>query len=162
YSLSRKDALNIGRNNRKRLLRALQVIKARKSKNALRAKNKRLYDYLLIECNYSSRQALYDSINAKVDEMFDDGWVKEVKSIARKYKNVDLMNNNAFKALGYRDILLALENNEEVNISLIKQKIRHFAKRQITWINNKYPKHLLFAQDNEEEIFKNIKKWINK
>ena len=42
------------------------------------------------------------------------------------------MNNNAFKALGYRDILLAIKNNEDVNISLIKQKIRHFAKRQIT------------------------------
>ena len=162
YSLSKKDAINIGRNNRKRLVRALQVITARNSKNALRAKNKRLYDYLLIECNYSSRQALYDSINAKVKEMFDDGWVNEVKKIAKKYKNIDLMNNNAFKALGYRDILLALESKDKVNISLIQQKIRHFAKRQITWIKNKYPSHLLYMQNNKAQIFKDIQKWLSK
>ena len=161
-SLSKEDALKIGVNNRKRLVRALQIIKNKNDKNALRAKNQVMYDYLLIECNYCSREALYESINSKVDEMFKLGWVDEVKQIVKKYKNVDLMNNNAFKALGYRDILLALENNEEVNISLIKQKIRHFAKRQITWIKNKYPKHITFLQNNKQEIFKDIKQWIKK
>ena len=70
YSLSKTDAIKIGNNNHKRLVRALQVIKEKNDKNALRAKTKMLYDYLLIECNYKSREALYESINGKVDEMF--------------------------------------------------------------------------------------------
>lgn len=160
--LNPKLADKIGINNRRRLTRALEVINQKNDKKALEKTNKPIYDYLMIECNYPTRQELYDSINHKVDEMVKSGWEDEVKTIIDKYPGTDLSKFIGFKAIGYGDIYYAINNNIKVDYEKIKQKIRHYAKRQITWINNKYPQHLLFNQTNQEQIFNEIKKWITK
>ena len=160
--LNPKLADKIGINNRRRLTRALEVINQKNDKKALEKTNKPIYDYLMIECNYPTRQELYDSINHKVDEMVKSGWEDEVKTIVDKYPGTDLSKFIGFKAIGYGDIYYAINNNIKVDYEKIKQKIRHYAKRQITWINNKYPQHLLFNQTNQKQIFNEIKKWITK
>lgn len=160
--LNPKLADKIGINNRRRLTRALEVINQKNDKKALEKTNKPIYDYLMIECNYPTRQELYDSINHKVDEMVKSGWEDEVKTIIDKYPGIDLSKFIGFKAIGYGDIYYAINNNIKVDYEKIKQKIRHYAKRQITWINNKYPQHLLFNQTNQKQIFNEIKKWITK
>ena len=160
--LNPKLADKIGINNRRRLTRALEVINQKNDKKALEKTNKPIYDYLMIECNYPTRQELYDSINHKVDEMVKSGWEDEVKTIIDKYPGTDLSKFIGFKAIGYGDIYYAINNNTKVDYEKIKQKIRHYAKRQITWINNKYPQHLLFNQTNQKQIFNEIKKWITK
>ncbi len=160
--LNPKLADKIGINNRRRLTRALEVINHKNDKKALEKTNKPIYDYLMIECNYPTRQELYDSINHKVDEMVKSGWEDEVKTIIDKYPGTDLSKFIGFKAIGYGDIYYAINNNIKVDYEKIKQKIRHYAKRQITWINNKYPQHLLFNQTNQKQIFNEIKKWITK
>ena len=160
--LNPKLADKIGINNRRRLTRALEVINQKNDKKALEKTNKPIYDYLMIECNYPTRQELYDSINHKVDEMVKSGWEDEVKTIIDKYPGTDLSKFIGFKAIGYGDIYYAINNNVKVDYEKIKQKIRHYAKRQITWINNKYPQHLLFNQTNQKQIFNEIKKWIKK
>ncbi len=160
--LNPKLADKIGINNRRRLTRALEVINQKNDKKALEKTNKPIYDYLMIECNYPTRQELYYSINHKVDEMVKSGWEDEVKTIIDKYPGTDLSKFIGFKAIGYGDIYYAINNNIKVDYEKIKQKIRHYAKRQITWINNKYPQHLLFNQTNQKQIFNEIKKWITK
>ncbi|MBQ2349218.1 MAG: tRNA (adenosine(37)-N6)-dimethylallyltransferase MiaA [Mycoplasma sp.] len=160
--LNPKLADKIGINNRRRLTRALEVINQKNDKKALEKTNKPIYDYLMIECNYPTRQELYDSINHKVDEMVKSGWEDEVKTIIDKYPGIDLSKFIGFKAIGYGDIYYAINNNVKVDYEKIKQKIRHYAKRQITWINNKYPQHLLFNQTNKKQIFNEITKWITK
>lgn len=163
--LSKKNpelSIKIGINNRRRLTRALEVINEKKDKKALEKTNKPIYDYLMIECNYSTRKELYDSINKKVDEMVKLGWENEVKSIIKKYPKINLNNFIGFKAIGYSDIYQAITNNLKIDYELIKQKIRHYAKRQITWIKNKYHEHLIFNQTNKNEIFNEIKKWLKK
>lgn len=160
--LNPKLADKIGINNRRRLTRALEVINQKNDKKALEKTNKPIYDYLMVECNYPTRQELYDSINHKVDEMVKSGWEDEVKTIIDKYPGTDLSKFIGFKAIGYGDIYYAINNNIKVDYEKIKQKIRHYAKRQITWINNKYPQHLLFNQTNQKQIFNEIKKWITK
>ena len=157
---NQKLAIKIGINNRRRLTRALEVINQKNDKNALKKTNKPIYRYLMIECNYLTRQELYDSINNKVDEMIKLGWENEVKFIMKKYPKTNLTSFIGFKAIGYIDIYLAIKNNTKVNYDLIKQKIRHYAKRQITWIKNKYPKHILFNQKNKKQIFNDVTKWI--
>ena len=152
-------AKKIGTNNKRRLTRALEVINETKDPNALIKTNKVIFDYLMIECNYSTREELYDSINTKVSQMINSGWKQEVLGIMKKYPNLDLLHNVGFKAIGYSDFYLSIINNTTINEELIKQKVRRYAKRQITWINNKYPEHLLFDQSNKEEIFKQIELW---
>ena len=133
--LNPKLADKIGINNRRRLTRALEVINQKNDKKALEKTNKPIYDYLMIECNYPTRQELYDSINHKVDEMVKSGWEDEVKTIIDKYPGTDLSKFIGFKAIGYGDIYYAINNNIKVDYEKIKQKIRHYAKRQIKKIN---------------------------
>ena len=152
-------AKKIGVNNKRRLTRALEIINETKDPNALVKTNEPIFDYLMIECNYPTRAELYDSINNKVGQMINSGWKQEVLDIMKKYPNLDLLHNVGFKAIGYSDFYLSIINNTPVNEELIKQKVRRYAKRQITWINNKYPEHLLFDQSNKAEIFKQIELW---
>ena len=79
-----------------------------------------------------------------------------------KYKDIDWSKNQALKAIGYYDIYLSLTYKHKLDVELIKQKIRRYAKRQITWIRNKYGEHILFNQNNKPTIFKEINKWIKK
>ena len=155
-------AKKIGINNKRRLTRALEVINETKDPNALVKTNEPFFDYLMIECNYPTRKELYDSINRKVSQMIKGGWRQEVLDIMKKYPNLDLLHNVGFKAIGYNDFYYSIINDTPINEELIKQKVRRYAKRQITWINNRYPKHLLFDQSNKEEIFKQIKIWKTK
>lgn len=150
----------IGVNNRKRLSRALQVIEETNNPKGLNLNNKPLYDLLLVECNYSTRDELYQTINQKVDSMFKAGWIDEVKKIMQLYPNLDYKSNNAFKSIGYRNIYESIINKTKLDVEKIKQDIRHYAKRQITWINNKYPQHLVFNQKNKNKIINEIKKWL--
>ncbi len=150
-------------NNRKRLTRTVQILKETNDPLALQKQKESPYDYLMIECNYITRTDLYNSINTKVDQMIKDGWVDEVKKLMQLYPNLDWLNNNAFKAIGYRDIYLALVNKTEVNWDKVKQQIRRYAKRQITWIKNKYQDdRIRFLQTNEKEMIESVKQWINK
>jgi tRNA A37 N6-isopentenylltransferase MiaA len=72
-SLNPELTNKIGANNRRRLTRALEVINQKNDQKALEKTNKPIYDYLMIECNYPTRQELYNSINHKVDEMVKSG-----------------------------------------------------------------------------------------
>jgi tRNA dimethylallyltransferase len=48
----------------------------------------------------------------------------------KKDKNISSLN--AFKAIGYQEILDSIINNTEINIEQIKHKTRKYARRQIT------------------------------
>jgi tRNA dimethylallyltransferase len=62
-------ANNIGVNNQKRLVRALQIVT--KSKK-LTEKKAPIYDVLLICCT-NERKQLYEQINARVEVMLESG-----------------------------------------------------------------------------------------
>ena len=160
FKLNSTIADKIGINNRKRLIRAVQIIEHTNDPDAMVKRSNPQYDFLMIECNYPTRGELYQSINSKISSMFDEGWVDEVKQLIHKYPNLDVNTNNAYKAIGYREVYDHIVNNSLLDIELIKQKVRHYAKRQITWINNKYPSHLLFKQDNESEILNKVEQWL--
>lgn len=161
-SLNHKVATKIGVTNRKRLIRALQVITSSNDPNKL-TKNKSVpYDFFLVQCNYPTRSQLYDSINHKVDEMFKEGWIDEVNSFLKKYSYEQLKSLNAFKAIGYLDILNSIQYHTELNWDKIKQNIRHYAKRQLTWINNKFQINVHYLQDNEPDVINAVNKWLTK
>jgi tRNA A37 N6-isopentenylltransferase MiaA len=48
-----------------------------------------------------------------------------------------------------------------MDIKKIKQKTRHYAKRQITWIKHHYENPLIFNQTNENAIITKVKSWLN-
>lgn len=86
--------------------------------------------------NPENRQNLYNKINSRINEMFDDGLVNEVKNIAKKYGN----NAAGLGTIDYKEVMSFLNNEislEEAK-NLVAQHNRNYAKRQITWNNKKY------------------------
>lgn len=123
-------------NNRKRVLRALEIYYAtgkKKSDIEKEQKHQPLYDVKFIGYEMS-REELYKKIDARVDQMVIEGLFDEVKKLLAKYPD-DL---KSFQAIGYKEIIMGLKDNKTQDeiISQIKQSSRNYAKRQITYFKN--------------------------
>ncbi|MBA4389427.1 MAG: tRNA (adenosine(37)-N6)-dimethylallyltransferase MiaA [Syntrophus sp. (in: bacteria)] len=89
------------------------------------------YDILKIGLK-NERDELYGRINRRVDDMFAQGWVEEVKKIL----SMGISNSvKPFSSIGYREIILYLNDSisHEDMVKDIKQHTRRYAKRQFTW-----------------------------
>ena len=95
---------------------------------------KLLYDVKFVGLT-TDRNVLYERINNRVDEMFQDGLINEVEQLLNKYGSTNILN----RAIGYKEVIKYI--NKEITLDecmdLIKQNSRHYAKRQYTWFNNK-------------------------
>lgn len=143
-----EDALKIGPNNRKRLLRALYIYEVHnKNKTSLNngGKNQLLYkDVVFIGLNYS-REILYERINKRVDEMIANGLKEEALKLSKEFPKV----NQALQAIGYKEFFNGLNDSDA--IELIKKNTRNYAKRQLTFFKNQFDNIIWF--DNLEEAF---------
>ena len=90
--------------------------------------------FKLVTPEYTSEE-LYKKINNRVEKMFEEGFIDEVRYlIERGYKDAETMNGSGYKEI--KEYLL--EKNESVEeLNNIKEEIkkshRNYAKRQITW-----------------------------
>lgn len=121
----------IDKNNKRRLIRALEVtlktgipFTAQKSKKNLPGN----LLYLAIEVD---REELYKKINARVDQMMDEGFLDEVRQLYEKYDH-----NTAMQAAGYKQLTQYLDGEItlEEAVEKTKQAHRNYAKRQLTWL----------------------------
>jgi tRNA A37 N6-isopentenylltransferase MiaA len=60
-----------------------------KSKLDFREEKTLKYDVLFLNPYDGDRKALYERINARVQKMFDDGLVEEVRNLLKKYSKDD-------------------------------------------------------------------------
>lgn len=135
YKIDPFDAIKIGNNNRKRLVRALYVYKIHgKSKSELNdnGKNKLLYENVMFIGLNMPRDLLYERINRRVDLMFEDGLSEEVENLFAFYSP----NRRAFQAIGYKEFNSDLSNDEVKE--LIKKNTRNYAKRQMTFFKHQF------------------------
>lgn len=131
YNLNQEAALKTHPNNRKRVLRYLEIVS---EKGELVSKpNLPYYDSLIIFLN-KDREVLYDNINKRCDIMIEEGWIEEVKSLKEMGYDINLI-----KEIGYKEISDYLDNliSYDEMLEKIKQETRRYAKRQITWFKNK-------------------------
>lgn len=81
----------------------------------------------------ANRDIMYTRINQRVDNMINDGLLKEARKL---YPNKHL---NALQTVGYKELFDYFDLNSEDSqllgnaIEEIKKNTRRFAKRQITW-----------------------------
>ena len=80
------------------------------------------------------RDQLYLRIERRVDEMFEHGFLDEVKQLLEKFPR----ESNAFKAIGYRQVAEHLEGRLtfEQTLEETKRESRRYAKRQLTWFRS--------------------------
>jgi tRNA dimethylallyltransferase len=88
------------------------------------------------------RPALYARIEKRVHEMFDAGWIDEVRAL---WQSRVPRTSKPFTFIGYREILEHLEGarSREATILEIQKATRRFAKRQLTWFRNEVNVHWL-------------------
>lgn len=81
------------------------------------------------------RDVLYDRINRRVQTMFDEGLVEEVRRLRTDPRG---MSREARQALGYKEVLSSLDggNTLDETIAQVCTRTRNFAKRQITWFRH--------------------------
>lgn len=155
YELAlKKDAnMNIHKNNRKRLIRFLN------KENIDIPDAQPIYDaiYIGLTCE---RSMLYERINNRVDEMFHEGLIDEVKSFYDKKISSKALST----AIGYKE-LFAYFNGEitlEEAKDLIKKNSRHYAKRQYTWFNNQMDITWFNVEfNNFNNTIKEVEKYIS-
>ena len=126
----------IDKNNRRRLIRALNYYKENNKSINTNTTNKLLYDAIFIGLT-TDRRILYDKINTTVDIMIKDGLLNEVKAFYDK----NVRTKPLLNAIGYREIYSYFDGNISLEEATdkIKQNSRHYAKRQYTFFNHQLP-----------------------
>ena len=148
--LDPENAKKIHPNNRKRVIRAIELAKTQN--NEERNQNHNLiYDPLII-CLSLERDILYNRINQRVLKMIESGLVEEVEQDRNK------IGFQASKAIGFNDVCNYLDGiiSKDEMIDNIQKSSRHYAKRQLTWYRN-HPNTLIIDVnlDNYDETIKN-------
>ena len=126
-----KSAEIIGPNNKRKLIRALEVYELTgKPFSSQQIKGESLFDILQIGIKMD-REILYKKIDQRVDKMIKRGLVQEIKNLSKKYKS----NLPAMSGIGYFEISSYLkdEMSLEEAIQRIKFRTHQYARRQITW-----------------------------
>ena len=143
----------IDKNNRRRLIRALNYYKENNESINNNKTNKILYDTLFIGLT-TDRKKLYEKINSRVDIMLEEGLLEEIKP----YYDKNIRTKPLLNAIGYREIYKYFDGEYtlEEAIEKIKQNSRHYAKRQYTFFNNQLP--VVWFETDYENFSNTIKK----
>ena len=154
-------------NNKKRIVRALEILESTGRTPSLNFKSQKqssvpklnLYTIYL----KWDRSTLKERIATRTRAMLKNGWIEEVREIIKKYPSESL---HPFDSIGYREIIsylkgdLTLENLEKT----ITIKTRQFAKRQIQWFKNEKIDIFIdmnnFHTNKIDDILNKIKKEI--
>lgn len=143
-----ESSLKIHQNNRRRVLRALEInfsTGLKKSDIEKNQEHKLLYDVSFLSLDIN-RDLMYERINKRVDEMVSTGLFREVNDLLSKYPS----SLKSFQAIGYKQIINGLKENksEEEIIEEIKKVTRNYAKRQMTYFKHQLP--VIWCKTKEE------------
>ncbi|MEI6267164.1 MAG: tRNA (adenosine(37)-N6)-dimethylallyltransferase MiaA [bacterium] len=121
----------VDRHNKRRLIREIEVFLATGQPISKQKQRSPLPNNILYLAVDREREILYEQINKRVDIMFLEGFVEEVRNLHRLYDH-----NTAMQAAGYKQICQYLDGDIDLvtAIAKTKQAHRNYAKRQLTWL----------------------------
>lgn len=135
-AVDQETANRLHPNDVKRVIRALEIVLST-GKTLKENKDNQSEPNVIMVAFDCEREKLYERINNRVDEMFDDGLIDEVFKVGR-------FDCQSMQAIGYKEFAdckyeikdgkYVLSEGEEERIkNAIKQHTRNYAKRQLTW-----------------------------
>jgi tRNA dimethylallyltransferase len=142
-----KAAENILPNNARKIVRALEVNEITgKAFNAKLPEPSPIFSDVRIALDMP-RDLLDQRIIDRVHQMFEDGFVDEVKSLEKSLR----LGKTAFRALGYSQVLSILsgEISEDDAITLTINATKKFARRQLSWFRRDPLIHWLDATSTD-------------
>jgi len=156
-SLDYEASEKIDARNFRRTIRALEVIMTTGRKfSEQRGQTDSSYHIITIGLT-RPRVELYERVDQRIEAMFANGFVDEVKGLLAKGYSPSLPT---MSAIGYRECIRVVngELNEEQAKAEIRRATRVFVRRQANWFKESDPKITWFrVQDGVvDEIVKNI------
>ena len=147
------DAKKIHPNNRKRVLRAIEIyFQNGVSKTELNSsqKHKPIYEDTYFVMRKFDRNELNLLIEKRVDEMMKRGLLKEVEEVYNSFKECQ-----AIQAIGYKEFIPYFKriSSLEECVEKVKLDTKQYAKRQVTFFKNQFEMNYF---ENEEDILKVI------
>ncbi len=144
-------ALSIHPNNRRRIVRALEVYHATGQPfSQLRKRVGASFPMLIIGLT-TSREDLYQRIDARFEAMLAAGWLDEVRSLLVRY-SPDLPS---FSSTGYRELARHLAGEYDLATALQKVKAagHRLARHQYGWFRLSDPRvHWLDIRESDLEV----------
>lgn len=126
------SGLTINRNNKRRIIRALEIFKVTGiPASTLKTKTPPQWKYLLIGLTME-RTKLYSASDKQIDNMFNQGWIDEVKALISKGYDWEL---SSMSSLGFKEIgdYIKGEKSLEETIKMIKTDTHRFIRSQYGW-----------------------------
>lgn len=155
-------AEDIHPNNRKRVIRALELCmsgtsKTEQNENSLLCDSP--YDALYIGIGYKDRQKLYDRINKRVDLMLEAGLENEARQMLGK------QGLTARQAIGHKELQPYIDGKITLDEATenLKRETRRYAKRQLTWFRRNENINWLYADEmSKDELVKKAVELVRK
>ncbi len=149
----KKRAQEIHPNNKERIIRAIEMVKASKGEVHKIERKPAEYNSIWFANDFikeENREKLYQRIDFRVNEMIKNGLYYEWEKCVAKYSRNEILENT----IGFKEFFelqdKIYENLDEA-IDKIKQRTRNFAKRQMTFFKNSEKINII---KNEDEILK--------
>lgn len=154
-SVDLESAASIHPNNRRRVLRAIEIYRStgkRKSEIEKEQTHSPIYPCLFFGLN-KERSDVYSLCDERVEKMFEMGLLEENSSLFKKYG----FSPRAFQAIGVKETIPFFKGESTVTEckELIKRNTRQYVKRQMTFFSHQFD---LTWIEKEEDILTEIKK----
>lgn len=135
YNIDPISAEKINLNDRKRIIRALEIFHETGKPMSYYNKNfrKKTEKYSLVMIGLTmDRSKLYSRINKRVDLMIQNGLIDEVQKLLDIGYTKELAS---MQGIGYKEIIPYIEGEVGLDetIQILKRNTRRYAKRQLTW-----------------------------
>jgi tRNA dimethylallyltransferase len=149
-----RAARKIAANDAQKLIRAIEIcILARKPLTEVHQTGRApLRGWRALKLGLAPpREALYERIRARTEEMLSRGWMDEVRSLLA----TGLPENvKPFDFIGYRELRSVVrgEMTLEIARAAIQQATRRYAKRQLTWFRKEAGVHWLGGFGDDPKV----------
>lgn len=102
------------------------------------------------------RATLYARIEKRIDLMYEQGLIREVRELLQSGIPADCQ---AMKAIGYKELvpLVRGECTLEEADCLLKLNTRHYAKRQLTWMRRE--EDVLWVDSLRDDAYETLENW---
>ena len=135
-SIDKEIIGKIDKDNRRRLINAINYFERNNSSIINNKTNELLYDTIFIGLT-TDRDNLYNIINTRVDTMIQEGLIEEVS----KFHKQNICTKPLMGGIGYKELYEYFDNKISLEdaIDNIKKNSRRYAKKQYTFFNHQIP-----------------------
>jgi tRNA dimethylallyltransferase len=145
--------------NPKRVIHALEVcLMTGKPYSSLRTNLRKKRPFRIVKIGFTrERQELYDRINARVNDMIDNGLIEEAQQL------YPLRHLNSLNTVGYKELFDFFDGKCDLNTAIekIKQHSRNYARKQLSWFKRDKEIHWINLSDEKIDVEAQIMKQLS-